>query len=89
MIARAIAIIEAIAGMTVTQELMLRVAEAFLPDGVDPLIATNLEKAEYFVRGMRKAVKRRVLSSEETDAADEAILAARADVEANVNLGDD
>ena len=89
MIVRAIAIIEALAGAAVTQELMLRVADAYLPDGVDPLTATNLEKATYFVRGVRGQVKQSVLQSEEQDAAEAALLAARADVEADVLIGDD
>ena len=89
MIARATAILEALAGGPVTNELMLRVADAYLPDGVDPLTATNLEKATYFVRGVRRDVKLRVLQSEEQDAAEAALLAARADVEATVLLGDD
>jgi hypothetical protein len=89
MIQRAIAIIEALAGGTVSQDLMLRVANAYLPDGVDPETATNQEKAEAFVRGVRRQVKLRVLQSEESDAAEIARLAARADVEANVDLGSD
>ena len=89
MIERAMAIIEALAGGTVSNELMLRVADAYLPDDVDPEVATNLEKATYFVRGMRRQVKLRVLQSEEEDAAEVARLAARANVEANVGLGDD
>jgi len=89
MITRAIAIIEALAGGVVTQELMLRVAEAYLPEGVDPLVATNLEKATYFVQGARRDVKLRVLQSEEQAAAEAAMLAARADVNLNVDLGDD
>ena len=89
MIQRAIAIIEALAGGTVTQALMLRVAEAYLPEGVDPLVATNEEKATAFVRGVRRQVKQAVLVSEEQEAAEAALLAARADVEANVGLGDD
>ena len=89
MIARAIAIIEALVGGTVSQELMLRVADAYLPDGVDPLTATNLDKATFFVRGVRGQVKQRVLQSEEQAAAEIALLAARADVEADVDLGSD
>lgn len=89
MIARAIAIIEALAGGVVTQELMLRAADAYLPEGVDPLTVSNIEKAGHFVRGVRKQVKGSVLSSEEIAAADAALLAARADVEANVDLGSD
>jgi hypothetical protein len=89
MITRAIAIIEALAGGAVTQALMLRVAEAYLPEGVDPLLATNEEKATAFVRGVRRQVKQAVLVSEEQEAAEAALLAARADVEANVGLGDD
>ena len=89
MIQRAIAIIEALAGGVVTQELMLRVADAYLPEGVDPLLATNEEKATYFVRGVRGQVKQRVLQSEEQAAAEAALLAARADVNLNVDLGDD
>ena len=89
MIARAIAIIEALAGGVVSQALMLRVAEAYLPDELDPETATNEEKATYFVRGVRGQVKQRVLQSEEQDAMEAAMLAARADVEANVDLGSD
>ena len=89
MIARAIAIIEALAGGAVTQELMLRVAEAYLPPDVDPLTATNEEKATAFVRGVRRQVKQAVLVSEEQDAAEAALLAARADVNENVDLGSD
>lgn len=89
MIQRAIAIIEALAGGTVSQALMLRVAEAYLPEGVDPLTATNDEKATAFVRGVRRQVKQSVLVSEEQDAAEVALLAARADVENNVDLGND
>ena len=89
MIARAIAIIEALIGGVATQELMLRVADAYLPEGVDPLPATNLEKATHFGQGVRGQIKQRVLQSEEQDAAEAALLAARADVEANVDLGSD
>ena len=90
MIVRAIAILEAIAGGTISNELMLRmIADAFLPDGVDPLTATNEEKATYFVRGVRRDVKLRVLQSEEEDAAEIARLAARDDVNNNVDLGND
>lgn len=89
MIARAIAIIEALAGGPISQELMLRIAEAYLPDGIDPLTATNLEKATAFVQGVRRDVKLRVLQSEEQAAAEAARLAARADVEADVLIGDD
>lgn len=89
MIARAIAIIEALAGGPVTNDLMLRIANAYLPDSVDPLAATNEEKATYFVRGVRREVKQSVLSSEEQAAMETAMLAARADVEANVGIGDD
>jgi len=89
MIQRAIAIIEALAGGVVTQELMLRVAEAYLPPDVDPLVATNEEKATAFIRGVRRQVKQAVLVSEEQDAVEVAMLAARADVDANVDLGSD
>lgn len=89
MIVRAIAIIEALAGEPISQELMLRIAEAYLPDDADPLTATNLEKATAFVRGVRRDVKLRVLQSEESAAAEAAMLAARADVETNVLIGDD
>lgn len=89
MIARAIAIIEALAGGVVTQDLMLRVADAYLPDEADPETATNLEKATHFVRGVRGQVKQRVLQSEEQDAMEAAMLAARVDVNANVDLGSD
>jgi len=89
MIQRAIAIIEALVGGPVTQALMLRVAEAYLPDEAAPETATNLEKATYFVRGVRGQVKQRVLQSEEQDEMEAAMLAARADVEANVGLGND
>jgi hypothetical protein len=89
MIQRAIAIIEALAGGTVSQDLMLRVAEAYLPEGVDPETATNEEKATAFVRGVRRDVKLQVLRSEEQDASEAAMLAARADVENNVDLGND
>ena len=89
MITRAIAIIEALVGGPVSNELMLRVADAYLPEGVDPLTATNEEKATHFIHGVRRQVKLRVLQSEEEDAAEVARLAARADVEENVGLGDD
>ena len=89
MIQRAITIIEALAGGPVTQELMLRIADAYLPEGIDPLTATNEEKATYFVRGIRQQVKRQVLRVEEEGAMQTAMLAARADVEANVQIGED
>ena len=89
MIERAMVIIEALVGGPVTNELMLRVADAYLPDDVDPLVATNLEKATYFVRGVRGDVRLHVLQYEEQIAYEAAMLAARADVEANVGLGDD
>ena len=89
MIPRAIAIIEAMAGAPVSNALMLRVADAFLPEGVDPLIATNEEKATYFVREMRRVTKQRVKLTEEEAAAEVARLAARAAVESDVDLGSD
>jgi len=89
MIPRAIAIIEALAGVPVSNALMLRVADAFLPEGVDSLTATNEEKATYFVRELRRRTKLRVLQFEEEAAAEAARLAARADVEAGVDLGSD
>ena len=42
-----------------------------------------------FVRGVRAQVKRQVLRAEEEDAMQAAMLAARADVENNVDLGND
>ena len=89
MIARAITIIEALAGGPVTNELMLRVADAYLPDDVDAETATNLEKATHFVRGVRRDVMLRVLQSEEQAAYEAAMLAARDKAEAEVGLGDD
>jgi len=89
MIQRAIAIIEALAGGTVDQDLMLRIANAYLPEGVDPLTATNVEKAGHLVRGVRQQVKQRVLQSEEQIAYEAAMLTARANVNANVNIGED
>ena len=89
MIARAIAILEALAGFPISNELMIRIADVFLPEEVDPLTATNEEKATYFVRGVRRMTIQRVLQSEEEDAAEVARLAARADVEAEVDLGND
>jgi hypothetical protein len=89
MVARAIAIIEGLAGFTPSQALMLRVAEAYLPDGVDPETATNLEKATYFVRGVRGQVKGMVLNAAEREASNTAMQAARDEVNANVDLGND
>jgi len=89
MIPRAIAIIEALAGVPVSNALMLRVADAFLPEGVDPLTATNEEKATFFVRELRRVTKQRVKLTEEEAAAEVARLAARAAVEADVDLGND
>ena len=89
MIQRAIAILEALAGGTISQDLMLRIAAAYLPEGVDPETATNLEKATHFVRGVRRQVRLHVLSIEEHTAAEAALLAARAAVDAEVDLGND
>lgn len=89
MIARAIAIIEALAGGTVSSALMLRIARAYVPEGIDQGALTNEEFAAYLVRGIRRQVKTRVLSSEEQAAAEVALLAARDDVNANVDLGSD
>jgi len=89
MIQRAIAIIEALTGGTVSQALMVRIAEAYLPDDVDPNTATNLEKATYFVRGVRSRVRTQVLFSEEERDAEIARLAARAKVNSEVDLGND
>lgn len=89
MIQRAIAIIEALAGGPVSNDLMLRIANSYLPDGIDPETATNLEKATYLVRGVRRQVRYQVLSSEEQKAAEAAQLAARDDVNTNVDLGND
>lgn len=89
MIQRAIAIMEALAGGPVDPALMLRVARAFVPDGIDPDGLTNVELATYFVRGVRRLVKNRVLGSEEQAAMEIALQEARAAVEAEVGLGND
>jgi len=89
MIARAQAIIDGIAGFAVGPVVANRVIAAFLPEGIDPATLTNEEKATYYVREMRRLTKLRVLRFEEGAAADAALLAARADVEANVLIGDD
>jgi hypothetical protein len=89
MIQRVIAIIESLAGGTVSNELMLRVADAFLPIDVDPTTVTNEDKAANFVREMRRMTKLRVLQSEEERAAEIARLAARDDVNSGVDLGSD
>ena len=89
MIARAQAILDGIAGFAVSPAVANRVIAAFLPEGVDPGTLTNDEKATYYVREMRRMTKLRVLQSEESAAAEAARLAARADVETNVLIGDD
>ena len=89
MIPRAQAILDAIAGTPVNATIANRVIAAFLPEGVDPATLTNEEKATFYVRDMRRRTKLRVLQFEEEAAAEVARLAARANVEAGVNLGDD
>jgi hypothetical protein len=89
MIVRAQAILDAIAGFPVNVSIANRVVAAFLPEGVDPETLTNEEKATYYVREMRRMTKWQVLQFEEQAAAETALLAARADVEANVIIGDD
>lgn len=89
MIARAIAIIEGIAGGTVSNELMLRVADGFLPIDVDPTTVSNVDKATNFVREIRRMTIQRVFESEEERAAEIARLAAREDVNSGVDLGSD
>ena len=81
--------LEALAGGTISQVVMLRVADGFLPINTDPTTVSNLDKATNFVREMRRTAKLRVLVSEEERAAEIARLAARADVEADVDLGSD
>jgi len=89
MVARALAILEAMKGGTVDAVVVDRIVAAFIPQGIDPETLTNEEKATYFVRAMRRMTKLRVLQSEEEAAAEVARLAAREDVEANVDLGID
>lgn len=89
MIARAQAILDALLGAPVSLDVANRVIAAFLPEGIDPGTLTNEEKATYYVREMRRLTKLRVLQFEEQAAAEAAQLAARADVEANVLIGDD
>ena len=89
MIARAQAILDGIAGFAVSPAVANRVIAAFLPEGVDIELLTNEEKATYFVREMRRLAKQKVLRFEEEAAAEAARLAARADVETNVLIGDD
>lgn len=89
MIARALAILEGIKGGPVDAAIANRVIAAFLPEAVDPLTLTNEEKATFFVQEMRRLTKLRVLQFEEEAAAEAARLAARADVETNVLIGDD
>lgn len=89
MIARAQAILDGIAGFAVSPAIANRVIAAFLPEGIDPSTLTNEEKATYYVREMRRLTKLRVLQFEEQAAAEAAMLAARADVEAGVLIGDD
>jgi hypothetical protein len=89
MIARALAILEALKGGTVDAVTVDRIVTAFIPDGIDAETLTNEEKATYFVREMRRMTKLRVLQSEEEAAAEAARLAARVDIETNVDLGTD
>jgi len=89
MIARALAILEAITGGPVDADLANRIIAAFLPENVDPATLTNLEKATLFVREYRRLTKLRVLQFEEQIATEAAMLAVRADVETDIILGDD
>ncbi len=89
MIARALAIIEALLGSVPDPDGLQRIAAAFIPEDVDPDSLTNEQKAAYFVQGVRAMVKKRILSSEEFPALNAALAAVREDVENNVDLGDD
>ncbi len=89
MIARALAIIEALLGVAPNPAGLQRIAAAFIPDDVDPDTLTSEQKAAYFVRGVRGMIRQKVLSNEEVPAINEAIEAIRVDVLANVDLGDD
>jgi len=89
MIDRAQNILDSVAGFPVDVAQANRVAAAFIPPETDPATLTNEEKAAIFVRGMRRLIKLHVLRAEERAAAEAALLAARADVEANVEIGDD
>ena len=89
MIARALAILEALKGSGVGPVVAERVIAAFLPQDIDPDTLTNEQKAAHFVQEMRRLTKQRVLQFEEEEAAEAARLVARADVEANVDLGND
>jgi hypothetical protein len=61
MIARALAILEALKGSSVGPVVAERVIAAFLPQGIDPDTLTNEQKAAYFVQEMRRLTKQRVL----------------------------
>ena len=89
MIARALAILEGIKGGPVDAAIANRVIAAFLPEDIDIGALTNEQKAAHFVQEARQMIKLRVLQFEEQMAIEAAMLAARADIEGNVDLGSD